>query len=833
MSSFNILDDDVTIDENLFIEASAGCGKTFTLEHLALKLIQKGGKFEELVIVTFTKKGAEDLKSRIISRLEEAGVRVSAEEGNITTLHGFALKMLQEEPYALNKLYETLVAGEEEEKLATQFLDSLHRYFPVEEALEILKEKPQPKLEALLKHEKLKDPLSTHLKELAEKKGLYTYDDLIKDLHALTESESVLKRLRARFKVGIIDEFQDTDPKQWEIFKRLFLHENRRLYLVGDPKQSIYAFRKGDVYTYMEAKAALGEKAKRVLKTNYRSDPELIEGLNRLFETKETPSFMHLPRIDTYLDNPPVLAPADAKPMPKLGPWEKLQLISYENNLETLLSYLADIIQNLRKKDPKLTIAILIDYNDLADKVEVAFKAWRIPTVIIQERQEMPSDLKQALELVEAAAKTPTADKALKLALLTPFFNWKAQALDALQDLELKEKIVWEFKHLNAALHKSPVHFFKRLLETKVGEITVRERLLALPEGETWLEALLNENHDSDPVTPDEPPLKEGVQVITMHKAKGLEYDVVIPLGLGMRRKTAKYTEEELAEKMRILYVALTRAKRQLFIPWNRAKPGKGTLSWFEKFLEYKPEGISGFSVIEAEEKTPWTLEIAKVDGLIQPPNSTPQFSVKEVLSFSRLQAREKEDKVIERAPVELSEGELPAGAETGLIFHELMESIPFGLIKSAELPSDLVPFVVGFIKNSVWEGFKEKLSQLLYDTFNLDLGNEGFKLKAVDPEKSFREIEFFHALDADYMNGVIDWFFEHEGKYYLIDWKTNCLPSYDDDTVKKAMEEEGYNRQAAIYREAAEKYLSRFNGAKIAGVFYIFVRGGKVWKAS
>ena len=85
-----------------------------------------------------------------------------------------------------------------------------------------------------------------------------------------------LAKVRAKYKAVIVDEFQDTDPIQWRIFEKLFL-ETHLLYLVGDPKQSIYGFRNADIYTYMHAAEALGADKKAYLDTNFRSTPQLIE----------------------------------------------------------------------------------------------------------------------------------------------------------------------------------------------------------------------------------------------------------------------------------------------------------------------------------------------------------------------------------------------------------------------------------------------------------------------------------------------------------------------------------------------------------------------------
>lgn len=124
---------------------------------------------------------------------------------------------------------------------------------------------------------------------------------LIQLANALTcdkkRSELLAQQIRTRYKVAMIDEFQDTDPVQFEIFKKLYLSESAKesgsvCYLIGDPKQSIYAFRGSDIHSYNKAKQIIqknilpnGESAIYTLNKNFRSSSYVIEGVNRIFES--------------------------------------------------------------------------------------------------------------------------------------------------------------------------------------------------------------------------------------------------------------------------------------------------------------------------------------------------------------------------------------------------------------------------------------------------------------------------------------------------------------------------------------------------------------------
>ncbi len=143
-------------------------------------------------------------------------------------------------------------------------------------------------------------------------------DDLLLKMSQALNDKTFLDHVRSLFHAAIIDEFQDTDPLQWQIFRTLFLDGTSgwpgHLYLVGDPKQSIYAFRQADIYTYLAAGQALGTGNTATLGTNSRSQPLLVRALNTLFSNDATPGWIPLPRLGIDLKYHPVL------PSPLLPP---------------------------------------------------------------------------------------------------------------------------------------------------------------------------------------------------------------------------------------------------------------------------------------------------------------------------------------------------------------------------------------------------------------------------------------------------------------------------------------------------------------------------------
>lgn len=131
-----------------------------------------------------------------------------------------------------------------------------------------------------------------------EKEGLVSYDDMLLDLHAALQDgntgDALAGRLREEYRAALIDEFQDTDPVQYGIFRKVFMNDaGLPVYLVGDPKQAIYSFRGGDIYTYYAATGVPGLKS-HTLSRNYRSEKNLIEGVNTVFkDSAGSRAFIH------------------------------------------------------------------------------------------------------------------------------------------------------------------------------------------------------------------------------------------------------------------------------------------------------------------------------------------------------------------------------------------------------------------------------------------------------------------------------------------------------------------------------------------------------------
>jgi len=328
----------------LCVEASAGTGKTHLLSTLAVRwLVERDDvRIADLLIVSYTVASAAELRGRIRARLaavrdrlddgaapgddeylealalgpEPAVARARAElalvefdTATICTIHAFAAA-------ALGGGYGEVGSGEERRRqavtdvLAATSFDKNSSLFDADNVgLESLDRLAQLGIEnpdivlapldgadggsAAWSHRDAVDRAVDLFKSRSRRDGTRTYADLLTQLDHATADEHgpVCQLLRARYKVGLIDEFQDTDPIQWRIFKRLFVDvDDHTLVVVGDPKQAIYGFRGADVTTYLTARSAAMDATSgrglgvELLDRNYRSDGVLLEALNGIFE---------------------------------------------------------------------------------------------------------------------------------------------------------------------------------------------------------------------------------------------------------------------------------------------------------------------------------------------------------------------------------------------------------------------------------------------------------------------------------------------------------------------------------------------------------------------
>ncbi|HEM0764944.1 TPA: exodeoxyribonuclease V subunit beta, partial [Klebsiella pneumoniae] len=465
------------------------------------------------------------------------------------------------------------------------------------------------------------------------RRGELGFDDMLSRLDEALRGDSgetLASAIRQRFPVAMIDEFQDTDPQQYRIFRRIWRRQpETALLLIGDPKQAIYAFRGADIFTYMKARGDVA--AHYTLDTNWRSSPGMVGSVNRLFSLSDNPFMFHeipfLP-VKAAAKNKGLRFTVDAADVPAMNVWlmpgDTVGSGDYQTFMAQLcatqirdwlsagqrgraLLWRGETSRPVQASD----ITVLVRNRLEAAQVREALQTLGIPSVYLSNRDSVFETLEaQELLWLLQAVLVPERENTLRSALATSMFGLTALDIENLnQDEQAWDALVEEFSEYRQIWRQRGVmpmlralmtarHIAENLLATRGGERRLTDILHIselLQEAASQLEsehALVRwlAQHIAEPdsnAASQQMRLesdKHLVQIVTIHKSKGLEYPLVwLPfiarfrkqdqafyhdretfaavLDLGQDEASLELAEaERLAEDLRLLYVALTRA---------------------------------------------------------------------------------------------------------------------------------------------------------------------------------------------------------------------------------------------------------------------------------
>jgi exodeoxyribonuclease V beta subunit len=697
--------------------------------------------------------------------------------------------------------------------------------------------------------------LRAYLRPLLEEKGLLSPDQLLIKMQEALKDPAILHALQHRFQAAFIDEFQDTDPIQWDLCLQLF--SNTTLYLVGDPKQSIYAFRSADLAVYLRAAEEMGVEKKRFLDTNYRSTPSLVKTLNELFSTTEWCPPLTAPPLRAGSDALPVSIGAPVEYWVAVEPKGRSKKFPSDKLLRsTLLPAIASHIEALHAEIPYDDVAILVKDRFMAEEVATYLAECGLPVHAASAQKLTDSDAYGFLRRVVAALQAPYHEGLLRAVLGSPLMAYTAADLAgySLPFLRAKAEIN-RWGHLLAT--QGEAHWLQAVMTSPFvrPEGTLKQlAALILERKEKTLIAYL----DALPFALNEPEQKVheergSVAIMTTHKSKGLEFPVVFALGAAARNslhdlvsiRTQEGTqltpldvnnpccvaglEEENREKLRALYVALTRAQRQLIlihVTEEVPRPVAPVLrSPLELFIQKRGElPLERHVLVEAPQPH---FEAIQRKVVRKSPIWTPPLLTPPPLSFTAL-----------ASPLPHIEGEpcapllLPSGASTGVLLHFLLEQIiKRGWHRRGHTAAihELIAFTV---KGTEAEPFCVELQGWLPTLFTHSLGE--FCLADLPGRSMLEEVEFLYPTKRGRMKGFADLLFSWQGKYYILDWKSNNLSSYTEEGLQRAMLEGDYFLQASLYAEALRRYVQLFDNRPFSelfgGAFYYFIRGKGVY---
>lgn len=808
-----------------------------------------------------------------------------------------------------------------------------------------------------------------------------SFDDLLKDLDGALDSplgERLCDRIRATYRVAMIDEFQDTDPQQYRIFHRLYGgHQDTALLMIGDPKQAIYGFRGADIFTYIQARRNVS--AHYTLGRNWRSSGALVAAVNGLFERAKDPFIYEadipfLP-VEAQGKSKALLLEGDTAPV--LHCWQltgqpTFNRGDYQSKMARATAAEIHRLLTLAREGKALIgetpvkagdIAVLVRTGAEGKLVQQELARLAIASVYLSNRESVLEQVEaREILLILHACQNPSEERSLRAALATGLFDLDAKALDELaSDERAWESAVQEFMEYRKVWHKRGVLAMLRAL---LHRRNLAASLLASPYGERrltnflhlgellqqvsseldgeyallrWLGEAVNRQsgQDAEQILRLESERKL-VQIVTIHKSKGLEYPLVFlpficshrsadtPLYheadeagnrtildlTGAEDSLAEADKERLAEDLRLLYVALTRGVyatwlglapvrsgngksektdlHQTAIGYLLQKGEEGDAATLATALSALAEDLPGVAVGEPSLTRPAPLQ-AEEEQLGEPQVRRFGGTLERdwwISSYSGLAAQGHghskgvlanpgfDDEVVTEAaalaaeePVQAPQPSIftfPKGARPGTLLHSLFETIDFQSAGGEPLAQHIATLLAQDGFDESWAQVLQQQVEAVLDT-PLETGfGEPLRLRDLAPERKQVELEFFlpmgrvtaQALTAlcqqhdplsrgnkplsfatvqGMLKGFIDLVFEWQGRWYLLDYKSNHLGmspvDYSRPALEQAMVEHRYDLQYQLYSLALHRLLAlRLPGydfdQHFGGVLYLFLRG-------
>ncbi len=847
-----------------------------------------------------------------------------------------------------------------------------------------------------------------------QRQGLMDYDDLLTRLNEALQApgnERLGQTIADQFPVAMIDEFQDTDPVQYAAFNRIYgSRPNTALLMIGDPKQAIYAFRGADIHTYLKARQDAGDKP-YTLGTNYRSTKGLVQSVNRMFGIASPypqGPFLFKDRIPfepVAAGGPEGRLMVEGRAAPSLHLWQLQQAAPISKTgpdgyLAAMAIAFADEIVRLLNlaeqhppeagfqadRDRPLTplcpadMAVLVRNGSEAIAIRQALEKRRVRSVYMSDKDSVfnSHEAGQMLYLLRACA-APGQERTLKAALATPILKQPLTRLDSLNHDETAwETEVERFGRYHSVWQRRGV---LPMLRNLLQDFGVLSELLTVPDGERSLTNFLHlaellqtksveldgeqglirwlgEQLQQPPTGSEEQVLRlesdeELIKVITIHKAKGLQYPLVfLPFICTFRQAARKNAamviyrdamgrprlvhnpndadlemadRERLAEDLRLLYVAVTRAQ---FACWlgigitgsTTSKGEKGTLhlsglgyllsagemiptrALTEKlvFLKgdcphmiieplpearsevYEPGGEGVPLTPALTFNTPVSRDwwITSYSGILKGTGShlaggSETDERKTALDFPGSaiedQLQEPEEKTVSYPKDRVGPPSIhrfPRGPDPGTFLHELLEwAADEGFAKVADdrqLAHDQIEMMCNRRGWQAWVKVLTRWFQGLLKTPFMLPDNQPVSLADLTPPDYQPELEFLFAahqvntrtldhiltrsvmpmaarpqLQEIHINGMlkgfIDLVFHWQGRYYVLDYKSNHLGenarAYGLRTLAEAMLEHRYDLQYVLYTLALHRLLKarlpdyRYQ-RDMGGAVYLFLRG-------
>ncbi len=796
-------------------------------------------------------------------------------------------------------------------------------------------------------HRSLKDDLRRRKQE----QRLLSYDDLLSQVDMALQGpgsgQKLARTLRNRYRAVLVDEFQDTDPVQYRIFSTICAESGHPLYMIGDPKQAIYSFRGGDIFTYMQAKQETPFEQCYTMASNHRSAPGMIAAVNALFQGRpkafvfdEAIPFHPVEPGGRVQDGEFLLHGTTPSPLNVLllsGQEDKA--LSKENADQRAAQACAAAIKELLRMAAQGEasiqgrtlasgdIAILVRSHSQAELMRGALGKLGLASVYASKMSVFSSPEAAELATLLQALLNPASRSLCSEALATSFFGFNASQLyQVQQDSGLWEKRVQQLRTAHNHWQRQGVMAMLHRLFQQEG---ITARLTAQPEGERRLTNLLHLSellHEEERQRPgmerllrwltrqrqeadsdsDETRLmrlesdEALIRISTQHTAKGLEYPVVFlpfpwrspgnaqgkdaalafheretnracrDFDLNNEKHKELAAEEEKAEEMRLLYVALTRARYCTCICWGRVSDMMNTpmarllhpkdVSKDETQLRRDLEQLNADQsppLLRAfpPGKLPWQASETENEDAARSASLLAARSFQGSVphgytscSYSSLSTGQELHPVLEESvdnPASATSlarflpedyqhiATFPRGTRAGLCLHAMLEELDFTLPLAEQ----------GAVVQKQLEhyGFEARWQPALQTWLDRVLATPlpgSRALAGLAPADQLRELNFlfpvqglsiaeinqlftrFHLarlpgqgeVSRGLMKGFVDLIFRHAGRYFIVDYKSNHLGhepgSYTSTALAASMVQHHYHLQYLLYTLALHRHL-------------------------
>jgi len=601
-----------TLTGPLLILAGAGAGKTKTMSHRILHLIQTGVEPSSILAITFTNKAAKEMRERVFKLLDadkstNFPISTSTSPGGrpfVSTFHSLGVHIIKENSILVGlPRHFTIFDRGDSKRAVKDALEELNldpkQFDPGSILSAISREKGDGvtcpdylrKLEKAGSHPSdfhkrtIGSVWEKYEKTLAKEKSLDFDDLLLKTALLLRNHPEVRARYQNAWKYVHVDEYQDTNGVQYELI-RLLAEKSRNICVVGDIDQMIYGFRGANIQNILNFEKDYPEAKVIVLEENYRSTQTILAAANNVIKK-------NIMRREKNL-------------FTKNGEGDKIQvMISYTEQEEARV--IADEARALIQAgtNPR-EICVLYRANFQSRVLEESFLKKNIPYQLLGVKFFERKEVKDAISFIRASLNRESAGDMARIINVPPRGIGKATIIKVLAGQEetlgpalrmkVKQFLMLLDRIQKVAMTQKPSDTIKYIIRETGMETAFREggpeeqeklenlrelasvavQYDALPP-EEGIEALLTNSAlatDQDELENDH----DAVKLMTVHASKGLEFDYVFIAGLEQdlfphqRMGKNELTQSEAEEERRLFYVALTRARKKVFVSYAQLR---------------------------------------------------------------------------------------------------------------------------------------------------------------------------------------------------------------------------------------------------------------------